>query len=296
MSQLRFGIASLRRFIDWLFVSAYAARGMVDKFNKTLAKAVLKLLRPLVRILLRYGVPYGVLAELARQVYVDVAWREFAPQGSRQTISRVSALTGMTRKEVKRLVEMEGTGVTPDQARYSRAIRVISGWSHDRDFNDRAGKPAVLPVDGGRKSFAMLVRKYSGDIPVRAMLNTLIEAGSVTVHNDQVRLVRNAYVPARDVSEKIEILGRDVAEMMSTIDHNLTAAPDELRFQRKVTYDNIDPEALGKLRNLSAKKAQALLELLDREYSKHDLDQHERQGGKSISLGIYYHEQDSSEE
>jgi hypothetical protein len=269
---------------------------MVNKFNKTLARAVLKLLRPLVRILLRYGVPYGVLAELARQVYVDVAWREFAPQGSRQTISRVSALTGMTRKEVKRLVDMEGTGVTPDQARYSRAIRVISGWSHDRDFNDRAGKPAVLPVDGGRKSFAMLVRKYSGDIPVRAMLNTLIEAGSVSVHDDQVRLVRNAYVPARDVSEKIEILGRDVAELMSTIDHNLAAAPDELRFQRKVTYDNIDPEALGKLRKLSARKAQALLELLDREYSKHDLDQHAQQGGKTVSLGIYYHEQDSSEE
>jgi hypothetical protein len=154
----------------------------------------------------------------------------------------------------------------------------------------------VLPLEGGRKSFTLLVRKYSGDIPVRAMLNTLLEAGSVSVTDDHVKLVRNAYVPTQDVTEKIEILGRDVAELMSTIGHNLGAAPDELRFQRKVVYDNIDPDALAKLRKLSARKAQSLLELLDREFSKHDLDRPGQRGGKSISLGIYYHEQDIPDE
>jgi Family of unknown function (DUF6502) len=269
---------------------------MADSFNTTLAKAIRKLLRPLVRILLRYDVPYGVLADLVRSAYVDVAWHELLPKDRKQTISHVSALTGLTRKEVKRLVDAGAGGRIPDQARYSRAIRVISGWSHDRTFQESAGNPAVLPFDGGQQSFSLLVRKYSGDIPVRAMLNTLLEAGSVSVTNDQVSLVRKAYVPGQEVTEKIEILGRDVAELVSTIEHNLVAPPDDLRFQRKVTYDNIDPDAVARLRKLSAGKAQALLELLDRQFSKHDLDHKGRQDGKSISVGIYYHEQDPNEE
>jgi hypothetical protein len=269
---------------------------MTESFNSTLANAVLKLLKPLVRILLRYGVPYGVLADLARRAYVDVAWDDFAPQGRKQTISRVSALTGLTRKEVRRLVELQDQGVTAGQARYSRAIRVISGWTHDRDFQDSNGKPAVLPVDGERSSFSLLVRKYSGDIPVRAMLNALVDAGSVAVSARGVRLVRRAYVPARDVTEKIAILGQDVSELVHTIEHNLTAPVEDLRFQRKVTNDNINPEAIPVLRKLSARKAQALLELLDREFSKHDLDRQRKRGGKSLSVGIYYHEHDSSDE
>lgn len=267
---------------------------MADPFNQSLAQAVLRMLRPLVRMLLRYGVPYGVLADLARQAYVDVAWREYESPGHKQTISRVSALTGLTRKEVKRLVEIGGDEITPDQARYSRAIRVLGGWSHDKDFQDDTGKPAVLPIEAAHGSFSMLVRKYSGDIPMRAMLGTLVESGCVSVMNDRVRLVRNAYVPSSDVTEKIRILGEDVAELLSTIDHNLVAAPGELRFQRKVSYDNISPEAVSRLRKLSADKAQALLEQLDRAYSKHDQDKTGQTGGKCISLGIYFHEQNSS--
>jgi hypothetical protein len=269
---------------------------MTESFNTILASAVLRLLKPLVRILLRYGVPYGVLADLARRAYAEVGWHDFAPPGRKQTISRVSALTGLTRKEVRRLVESRDQGVAPDQARYSRAIRVISGWTHDRAFQDANGKPALLPVDGEHRSFTLLVRKYSGDIPVRAMLSTLVEAGSVTVTKNGVRLVRKAYVPARDVTEKIRILGQDVSELVDTIEHNLHAPAEDLHFQRKVTYDNISPEAVAGLRKLSARKSQALLELLDREFSKNDLDRKRRRGGKCISVGIYYHEHDSSEE
>jgi len=93
--------------------------------------AVRRLLRPLVRILLRNGVAYGALAELIRKVYVDVAYEEFSPAGKKQTVSRVSGLTGLTRKEVKRLAEMEETDSVSGQERYNRAVRVIGGWMKD---------------------------------------------------------------------------------------------------------------------------------------------------------------------
>lgn len=268
---------------------------MGRKLQDTLNASVRRLLQPLVRILLRNGVAYGTLAGLIRQVYVDVAYRDFAPRGKKQTVSRVSALTGLTRKEVKRLLEEDSQAAYDGQARYSRAVRVISGWLHDERFLDGNGKPAVLPVDGAQNSFALLVKEYSGDIPTRAMLTMLEEGGTVSVSKERVRLVRHAYVPGGDAVEKIKILGSDVCELMSTIDHNLTADADDLRFQRKVSYDNIDPAAVGKLKQLSFSKAQALLEQLDKKYSGHAVEQDAAGGGKYISLGIYYYEHDSEE-
>ena len=191
---------------------------MKKKLDKALSAAVLRLMRPLVRILLRNGMAYGNLAELVRKVYVDVAWREFAPEGKKQTVSRVSALTGLTRKEVRRLLDEGMSATAPDQERYNRAIRVISGWINDRRFLDSDGKSADLPVEGKQKSFALLVKDYSGDIPTQAMLSMLEEAGSIRMVNGKVRLARRAYVPSGDSAEKIEILGSDVFELVSTID------------------------------------------------------------------------------
>jgi hypothetical protein len=268
---------------------------MGEKLQDTLNGSVRRLLQPLVRILLRNGVAYGTLAGLIRQVYVDVAFKDFAPQGKKQTVSRVSALTGLTRKEVKRLLEEGSQAAHDGQARYSRAVRVISGWLHDERFQAASGKPAVLPVDGEQNSFALLVKEYSGDIPTRAMLGMLEEGGTVSVSKNRVRLVRHAYVPGGDAIEKIKILGSDVYELITTIDHNLTADAASLRFQRKVAYDNIEPAAVAKLKQKSFSKAQALLEQLDKEFSGHLVEEDDAGEGKYISLGIYYYEQDSGE-
>jgi hypothetical protein len=126
------------------------------------------------------------------------------------------------------------------------------------------------------------------------MLSMLEEAGSVRLMGDKVRLVRHAFVPSSDPLDKIQVLGTDVAELIATIDHNLTAGPDNLLFQRKVAYDNIDPAALPKLKKMTFTKAQALLEQLDRQYASNELGEDEGDSSKYISLGIYYYEQDSS--
>ena len=269
---------------------------MSRKYTKVLFASILRLMRPMVRILLRNGIAYGTFSELVRKVYVDVAFADFAPEGRKQTVSRISALTGLTRKEVKRLLELDTPDDTASQERFNRGIRVISGWVNDPRFLDADGKPSDLPVDGSPKSFALLVKEYSGDIPTRAMLSMLEEAGSVKSVGKKVRLVRHAFVPGSDPLDKIQVLGTDVAELITTIDHNLTADPGELLFQRKVSYDNIDSAALPKIKKITFTKAQSLLEQLDRRYASSELDTDGDGGGKYISLGIYYYEQDSSEE
>ncbi len=273
---------------------------MMSDINKALAAAILRLLRPLVRILLRNGVSYGAFSDLAKWVFVDVAKKEFKLEGRKQSDSRVSLLTGLSRKEVKRLQEI----VTPDDQavaqQYNRAARVISGWLHDGKYHDADGEPKPLPFDGDGASFSQLARDFSGDVPARAILDELQRVAAVSVdEKGAISLQARGYVPQGGERDKLNILGTDVAALVATIDHNLQHGQEAPRYQRKLAYDNLPQESIDLLRQLSAERAQLLLEELDREWRQHDRDVNPAvtgSGRKHAGVGIYFFEEDVPEE
>lgn len=254
--------------------------------------AVLRLLRPLVRVMLKQGIAYGTFAELARKAYVEEGKLHLEESGSRPTISGVSALTGLTRKEAKRLSEMPLDGDRDSSQRYNRAIRVISGWLADARFLDASGSPADLSLDQGESSFAELARAYSGDVPAKAMLVLLERSGTVAVDDGMVRLLNRAYVPSDTPAEKINILGTDVAELIATIGHNLESPPGRLHFQRKVSNRLVHPEAVEEFRRFSNAKSQQLLEEYHAWLSAHEVPAEQRDTVQPnyIAVGIYYSE------
>ncbi|MCW8956567.1 MAG: DUF6502 family protein [Gammaproteobacteria bacterium] len=166
---------------------------MSNTIHTYLANAVVKILRPLVRILLRNGFSVGHFEELARKAFVDEAFAEAHRHGNKATVSSVSAQTGLSRKEVKRLNELDDPKQSDSGQKYNRAIRVISGWLNDPRFVTEEGVARVLPAEGDDHSFARLVKDYSGDIPTRAMLNLLETAGSVETVDGHVYLVSQQY-------------------------------------------------------------------------------------------------------
>jgi hypothetical protein len=265
-------------------------------FTRALSDAAQGILRPLVRVLLRNGIPYGAFAEMARRVYAEVAENEFALPGKKQTVSRISTLTGLTRKEVTRLQATE-TARDADTERYHRPARVIGGWVREKRYHDKRGRPAELPMEGETRSFAALVREFSGDIPPRAMADELARVGAIELLPDgNVRLLTRAYIPRGDEAEKIGILGTDVADLIRTIDHNLTCAPGEAFFQRRVSYDNLPQEALPALTKQLSRRAQSCLESMDRVLAAADRDRSpgvKGSGRVRSGVGIYYFEERS---
>lgn len=256
---------------------------MKVQLSQTISAAVVKLLRPLVRVLLRNGIPYNAFADLSRRVYVDVAEAEFRIPGRKQTDSRVAVITGLSRKEVHRVKGLPPLDDAGAAERYNRAARVISGWVRDSRFAGPEGAPAPLPTEGEGATFSELVRRYSGDVPVRAVLDELDRVGAVErLKGGRVRLVDRSYVPSKGEVEKIGILGTDVAELISTIDHNLRNLPNE---------------AMPELRRMVRLRAQELLENLDREISRHDRDVHpevQGTGRRYGGVGIFYFEDEET--
>ena len=266
---------------------------MTINVQKALSAAVLRLLRPLVRVLLNHGMSYGSFAKLARKAYVEEGFEHIARSGKRPTISSAAAVTGLTRKETKRLRDAaEGKEVDSTQ-RYSRAIRVISGWVNDERFHDSKGEPALLPFEGETGSFAALVKEFSGDIPPAAMLSVLQASQNVTSVDGRVELLERAYIPMATPVDKIDILGADVAELVATIGHNLEAPPDQRFFQSKVSNNGVSAEGLSEFRRLSNQKSQELLEEYHSWLSQHQVDTSavdSEEAPAYVAVGIYYFE------
>ncbi len=204
-------------------------------------------------------------------------------------------MTGLTRKEVKRQREIlagEHTG-TQEVLHANRASRVVSGWVHDSIFQTTDGEPAMLTFDGSR-SFSDLVKRYSGDMPPRAVLDELLRVGVVSVERESGRLIlqQRAYVPAGDSEEMLQIFGEDVSDLIATIDHNLVSGESgqSPRFQRTLTYNNIPPEVMERWRKYAAAQSQELLEKLDNWLGPHDRDLSELQAGSqsgdSVRTGV----------
>jgi hypothetical protein len=261
--------------------------------EQALQAAVLRLLRPLVRLLLRHSVPFSVFEELAKRVYVDAAMQDFAVPGRKPTISRASVLTGLTRKDVQRLLQAPEQSQRDATQGYNRAARVLTAWIRDPDFVDARGRPKALGFQGAA-GFSELVRRHSGDMPARAVLDELLRVGAVRERSDGTLLpATRAYVPVGGDVEKFAILGADVASLIDTIDHNLQHGAVDPRFQRKVLYQSIEVGALPAFRKLSAGHAQSLLEKLDRWLAQLD----DAPSGPPdtprarVGMGVYYIEE-----
>ena len=264
--------------------------------NNAIYAAILRVLRPLIRLLLRHGVPFGTFSDLAKGVYVEVALEEFGIPGRKKTHSRVSVLTGLSRKEVLRVTRLEKPDDSETASRYHRAARVIAGWVRDERFHAGSGDPAELPVEGEGATFSGLVKEYSGDVPHRAVLDELLRVGAAErTADEKVRLLARAYIPVTGDEEKLEILGTDTACLIETIDHNLCAEPGKAFFQRKTMYDNLPDEAVEALRKDLAMRAEKFLEQADRKLAERDRDANPKstgEGRRRAGIGVFWFEKD----
>jgi hypothetical protein len=218
----------------------------------TLRAAVLRLavrvLEPLVRLLLDVGVGAGEVTRLVRTVYVRAAAERVSGGKARPNISRIAVVTGLARPEIRALLAAE----TDTPAQYSwdrhRAERVLHAWCNDPLYFDSDGKPADLPLKGGKKSFAALVKAHSATPLAGAILEELQRANAVRLLPDQtLRLLSRSLANSQYREETVETVGDRARDLLNTLAHNLND-PDHPRFERTVASITLDPREVPRLR------------------------------------------------
>ena len=263
--------------------------------QKSINRAILKIMRPLVRVMLRNGLAYADFASLVKSVFVEVASEDFDLPGKKQSVSRVSVLTGINRKEVKRLMELPDD--IPKVDNNNRAARVVSGWMRDNTFCDANGKPKELPLVGAddQPGFDLLVKNHSGDMPARSILDELVRVGAATVRDGMVQLNSTGYVPTTSNDEMLRLSAEGVNDLLNTVDYNLQGDHAVSRLQLSVAYDDVPAEGVEMFRNLSREKSLELLTSLDQFLATQDRSVNpslEGTGHYRTGLGVYYFEEE----
>lgn len=171
----------------------------MDNISHKFLNILFRLLRPFVRLLIENGVSYRTFAELTKRAYVQQATKHYGIRGRPTNISRVAVMTGLTRKEVKRIRELidQGTeaALSELEKTQSPAQAVMLGWQTDSDFLDERGKPLALDVyaegSKGPVTFSDLVARYAGDIPAGALRHELKRTSTVT-ETKETKLIPNS--------------------------------------------------------------------------------------------------------
>lgn len=261
------------------------------------AAAIRRLLHPIVRRMIAHGLSYPAFAQLAKQVYVEVAEREFGLAFKRQTDSRIALVTGIPRKEIASLRRRRAAAAELPEVEETLVTHVIGRWMAGPPYATPDGIPRRLPYESAAPdaaSFARVVREVGGDIPVRAVLDELLRVGSVILTSaGDVALRGEVHIPVDTGDGRFTLLGTDPGELFTTIAHNIEQGGTPW-LQRKVAYDHIGAAALPVLRDEARqvgldflRRANALLASYDRDRTA------DAPGGERtrVAVGVYYFEE-----
>jgi hypothetical protein len=261
-------------------------------------KAARRMLRPLVRLMMRSGVTFPVVADTLRRLFVEVALQDVLTDPKARTDSRISILTGVHRKEIKRLRETppDPDGV-PDVV--TLASQIVGRWVGSPIFADEAGRPRPLTRSGQADqsgdglSFDMLVGSVTRDIRPRAILDDLLSHGVVSMDaDDRVQLTADAFIPRPGREEQLFFFGRNLHDHVAAAAANITAPETPPYLDRSVHYDGLTADQSEALRGYAHEVAmRALLEVNRKALELTDGDAPAPDGEQMrINFGIYVFE------
>ncbi|MBN2646948.1 MAG: hypothetical protein JXR44_04085 [Thiotrichales bacterium] len=273
--------------------------------SRAFKHALKNILKPLIRLLLRKGVPYTALLEVLKQIYIEVTEESFKLEGKRLTDSRISLLTGIHRKEVKRLRENLGDELSEPEIKAGISAAIIALWQASPDYTDAEHKPLILPRTGDKPSFESLVYEVSKDKHFRSILDEWLHQGLVKLdEQNQVSLSVESFVPNKDEDEKVFFAGRNIQYHLEIINHNLQpahlhnkdsmtpleAASAAPMFDRSVYYKNLSPKSLQILESKAKQSAlNALLEINQLASQLQQRDQNHADACVEMHFGSYFY-------
>jgi len=266
---------------------------MNNKLDKMLSYAAYRLFKPIATLFLRNLIPYKTAAKWLKQAYVDVAQNnpEFAVKGKKHTKSRIAVITGLTRIDVDNVLKMDRL-VSASEQNWNRATKVISGWISDADYMS-GGEPRPITLSGDL-SFESLVKKYSGGITARAVIDELKHIKAIEVENDMVTLLRKEYIylAGKDQLVTLENISISAGGLLDTITYNTNVDNPQKRIQRSIIQRNVPDSMVKPIETYINDEAAFFLHTLDQKLTQKikNTTNNDEPSENMIGLGLYYYE------
>ncbi|MEZ5649291.1 MAG: DUF6502 family protein [Burkholderiaceae bacterium] len=254
--------------------------------------AAARLFHPLAQLFVSHGLKFGQAEELLKEAFVYAGSCELQAAGTVANQSRLSVSTGVHRKDVRRLMQAQGSAHARRAFR-SVATEIYTRWSTSPLYHD--GTDALeLPIrdEKGGASFERLAREISTDIHPRSALEELRRLGLVVLLDDgaRVRLTPGGFVPLLARSELLDLLAGSTGDHLSTAVANVLGR--EARQLEQSVFDGgfsaddaraIDAAA-RRIWARAMRELVALMEALVQQNGRADADASHR-----VRVGMYCH-------
>ncbi len=251
---------------------------------------VLRVLQPLVRLLVRNGVTYTVLAAALKRVFVDAARTELAARGMAQTDSAVTLLCGVHRRDVRNLTRGEAAPAAPQPL--GLAAQVVARWMNEPGYQADGGQPLALPKGGDAPSFDTLVAGISRDVRPRAVLDELLRLGVVEDGEAGLVLEDSGFAPRQGFDEMSWLFAANLQDHAAAAAANLQGEADFL--EQAVFVDQISADSAARLQQVSvAAWKQAFKLVMQEAQQRYDTDAAGPAEGRRhrARFGVYFYSQ-----
>ncbi|WP_372525154.1 DUF6502 family protein [Piscinibacter sp.] len=229
----------------------------LDPKQVALLDALRRVLEPLAGLAVAKGLPYAAVDSIVKEAFVAAAHAAHPGLPEHRRVSRISASTGINRREVTRLTQ---EAAAPRAAPRSLATEVFARWRSSPDYRGKNGRPLVLRRQGPAPSFETLAQSVTRDKHPRSLLEELVRLQLVTVDSksDKVSLAREAFVPRGDEARMLGFLGANVGDHLNAAVANVLS--DGTRhFEQAIFADELSAPSLAAVHKLVSAQWQVLL-------------------------------------
>lgn len=258
-----------------------------------MVRAIRRALRPLVRLMLESGVTFPLVSEMLKGLFVDVADRDFRLGQQPSTDSRISLISGVHRKDVRRLRDSAQSHqeIVPDTVSFGG--KLVTTWLSDARFVDSHGHPRPLTrtrTEGDQPCFDDLVASRSTDIRARVVLDEWLRLGIVRIdERDRLALNTEAFVPQAGLEEKLYFFAHNLHDHAAAATENLLGArPAQL--ERSLIVDSLSDESVALLDERARRLGTRMLKELNQAAIKRESSDATKPGERRrLTCGVYFY-------
>lgn len=204
---------------------------------------MINLLDPLLNGFARLTVARGLLfPDLMERLKIHYIEAAKSMTDGKITDSRLSILTGLQRRDIVRLRNIE-----TDQRKPGHLANLVALWQTDPTYGTIDG-PKTLAKNGPAPSFEALARVLRRDVHPRTMLDALVTAGTVEImRDDTVRLVKTSYQPLSGSEDQLAYLAQNLGDHLAAATDNVLGHTPP-HFERAVHYSNLSADQIASLK------------------------------------------------
>ena len=264
--------------------------------SNKLLDTLVRVLVPLVRLMIDKGVTFQMASEVLKRAYVRSANAHFVEDDTPSGTS-LSLLTGLNRKEIRRLTSDEPAKARPPMASYATAV--AAQWRTNRRWRDRTGNPKILPrrTNNNTLSFDDLVRSVTTDHRPSAVFDELKRLGFVENEGEKVRLVPASFFSSNDQEDRLARASENIEDHMAAAVTNIIE-PSSRFLEQSVYSDELSDASTATLHTLMREEWQRTFNtVLEKAITLETDDaKHSRVAKTRMRVGMYFYSEKSKEE